>query len=359
VASLLDSARRISRASENLRWFRPTPRQLLNRALYEVLPARETVKYRPVWLLLYLTDNCNLKCEMCPHHTTRNVDDFPYMKELTPAIPLDLISKILSRFRESIVVSLAGVGEPLLHPQFVEVIHMLSEANKIIDVTTNGYTLRGRRAEALTSTRLVREVTISLNGADADEHLEITGTDGFERVLENVRTFVQMRSTSGYPQRIAVSQVCTRSNLDRWHSYVDLAASLGVDRLYLHNVIDMQVRSDALRVLPSNARMNTAIHNLPRHVGGLEIIPPVPIKPFQGPPRCQWFFKNLAFDANGTMGSCGRVMNPQAEYGNLSDEGDIWNNVYMRTLRKSFLDPDGANLESCCYSCVENFDPIR
>jgi len=349
------AARWASRAQQ-LRWFRPTYRQCANRVRYEFFRRGEVLPYRPFWLLLYLTDACNLSCAMCPHHTSLEVDGFPYMKERTYGMSLAMLDHILSRFPEAIVVSLAGVGEPLLHRHFPEVVERLAAANKIIDVTTNGYRLDGTRLDVLTSTALVREISVSLNGADAEEHKRMTGRDGFEKLLENVTDLLDRRRHSGFPRVVSASQVCTRGNTDRWGDYVRLAARLGVDRLYMHNVIDMNVRSDELRILPSNASMRRSIEALPEQVAQTRIIRPVEIGELPGAPRCDWFFQNLAFDAGGSMGSCGRVMNPQAEYGSIEDDEDIWNNAYMRSLRRTFLDDTGSSLADCCRTCVENFE---
>ena len=68
---------------------------------------------------------------------------------------------------------------------------------------------------------------------------------------------------------------------------------------------------------------------------------------------CDWYFKNLSFDAKGNMGSCGRVINPDKKYGNIDDEGDIWNNEYMQMMRSRFLEPNDV-VTKYCEKCVEN-----
>lgn len=347
---------RIASASKSTYRFRPTPAQLRNRLKFELSRPAEVLSYRPIWLLLYLTDACNLRCRMCPHHTPLEVEDFQYLKTKAYGKRGDAFDAVLDRFPEAMVVSLAGVGEPLVHPAFNDIVERLKRENRIIDVTTNGYLLKGARLQVLTEGRGVREVSVSLNGADPDEHRGITQRGGWTEVLDNVRALVDARRRTGWPQRIAVSQVCASDNVSRWREYVALAASLGVDRLYMHNVIDMNIEDPALGGLPPTPEIADAIAAVPRRRGTLEIIPPKLIDRFVPPPRCQWFFRNLAFDAAGNLGSCGRVMNPQASYGNVHDAEDVWNNEYMRTLRRTFLNPSGATLEACCRSCVENYD---
>jgi radical SAM protein with 4Fe4S-binding SPASM domain len=335
--------------------FRFRSQQITNRLLYETSRPKPILSYRPIWLLFYLTDACNLWCRMCPHHTVHNASNFAYLKNSTYSMPLSTIEEIIARFPEAMVASLAGVGEPTVHPQFLQILDRLTTANMITDLTTNGYKLRGRILDALTENRYVREISISLNGASADEHTSITECHGFEDVLENVRALVERRKRTGYPSRIAVSQVCTNDNVRLWPEYVRLAASLEVDRLYMHNVIDMDIQADGLKTLHASEGLAKAIGALPPRVGGTTIIRPVLIGKLTGPPKCQWFFRNLAFDAAGNLGSCGRVMNPQPEYGSIWAEEDLWNNSYMQELRATFLDKSAQSLREVCTKCVENF----
>lgn len=330
--------------------FRPNALQVLNRLHFEVAKKGTALAYRPIWLLFYLSDLCNLKCEMCPHHTTLTVNSFAHMKELSGFMSLDLIEQILRRFPEAMVVSLAGVGEPLTHPDFAEVVRLLSRDRRIVDVTTNGYFLDGQKLSAILQSRAVREVSISLNGSSPEEHLGITGRNGFERVESNVRRLVHERTRNGGPARISVSQVCTPENVTRWEEYVDLAVDLGVDRLYLHNVIDMNIDDPRLTGLPDVEEIRSAVRSIPQRVGSLEVVGPTAISASRFDPKCEWFFRNLAFDPNGNVGSCGRVMNPQSSYGNVSSDEDLWNSSYMQSMRSTFLSGD---VYDCCRGCVE------
>ncbi len=335
--------------------FRPNSKQLANRLLYELTKPSIIVPYRPIWLLLYTTDACNLRCTMCPHHTPHNVNDFAYLKKTTYTMPLTLLDEVIARFPEAMVASMAGVGEPTMHPKFPQLLEKLAHSNMIIDLTTNGYFLNGEKLDALVENFYVREVSISLNGSSCEEHHNITNRSGFERVTNNIRALVDRRKQTNRPIRISISQICTNDNSHLWGSYIDLATALGVDRLYLHNVIDMNIQAQGLKTLSSADRLKDKIKNLPTMNGNLEIIKPVLIKDFNGSPKCQWFFKNLAFDAGGNLGSCGRVMNPQPEYGSICSDEDIWNNDYMQNLRATFLDYTGSSLKKVCTKCVENF----
>lgn len=86
-------------------------KQIYNYYLYKKSNKKDTIlNYRPIWLLIYVSDLCNLRCEMCPHHSGKN-NDFEYQKQLSKKfISLDMLEKIYKKFPESVFVMLGGVG---------------------------------------------------------------------------------------------------------------------------------------------------------------------------------------------------------------------------------------------------------
>lgn len=343
----------IRRDSKVLQAFRlrPNPAQVRNALAYRRSQRNVQVRNRPTWLLIYLTDNCNLRCQMCPHHTTLEVDGFKYLKIIEKAMAIDVLEGALDRYPEVTHVSLTGVGEPLMHPQIMDVIAMLNERRVLFDVTSNGYLLSDEVAEALSRSRHLRELSVSLNGATPDEHFEVTGARGFQRVLDNVRVLTgSKRSHMRGPMRIAGSQVCTPENVSMWKTYVELGADLGLDRLYLHNVIDMNIQGPGLTTLTDTTAVRAAITRIPDRVGNTEIIKPRIIKKATVGTGCQFFHRNIALDAKGSIGSCGRVMNPSSLYGNIRDEDDPWTNDYFTSTRAAFVN---GNMPSPCWTCVE------
>ncbi|WP_290050339.1 radical SAM protein [Amycolatopsis solani] len=342
--------RRDSKAVQALR-LRPNTAQVRNAIAYRRSERGAEVANRPTWLLIYLTDNCNLRCQMCPHHTTLEVDGFKYLKIIENAMTLDVLEGALNRYPEVTHVSLTGVGEPLMHPQIMDVLAILNSRRVLFDVTSNGYLLSGEVAEALQRSQHLRELSVSLNGATPEEHYGVTGARGFNRVLENVRRITgSKRSHLRGPMRIAGSQVCTPDNVATWDTYVKLGADLKLDRLYLHNVIDMNIQGPGLTTLTDTPAVRDAIAQLPDRAGDTEIIKPRIIKKAKVGIGCQFFHRNIALDAKGAIGSCGRVMNPSPLYGNIKDEPDPWTNDYFTKTRATFVD---GTMPSPCWTCVE------
>ena len=82
-------------------------KQIYNYYLYKKSNKKDTIlNYRPIWLLIYVSDLCNLRCEMCPHHSGKN-NDFEYQKQLSKKfISLDMIEKIGQELKITIKVLL-------------------------------------------------------------------------------------------------------------------------------------------------------------------------------------------------------------------------------------------------------------
>ena len=78
-------------------------KQIYNYYLYKKSNKKDTIlNYRPIWLLIYVSDLCNLRCEMCPHHSGKN-NDFEYQKQLSKKfISLYMLEKI---YKKAVVLS--------------------------------------------------------------------------------------------------------------------------------------------------------------------------------------------------------------------------------------------------------------
>lgn len=326
-------------------------KQLLNYYKYKTSKKSEILSYRPVWLLIYVSDLCNLRCAMCPHHNGKN-NDFSFQKTLTKDfMKPELLELIYKKFPESIFVMLGGVGEPLLNPYFKELVDITARNKKKINLITNGVLLNEDMAEYLLSNKYVNQISISLNASSKDEYNDICKIDKFDVVCDNIRNLVRRKKELKSSAEIVVSGVCSHEFLDKAIDFLKFCDEFEADRIDLHRYIDFDVKGglkdiddmtdDLERVYEFAKRIKTKV-NLPHFISKETY-----------KKNCDWYFKNLSFDALGNMGSCGRVINPDKKYGNINDDGDIWNNEYMQSVRAKFLTPSDV-VTKYCEKCVEN-----
>ena len=138
------------------------------------------------------------------------------------------------------------------------------------------------------------------------------------------------------------------------------ADNLDVDRIDIHNYIDFSITEKkhqwvTVNTNDKNMRMLKEMERFSQEKIRARVNLPLVFKKGNFCKKCEWFFKNLCFDAQGNVSSCGRVINPNSNYGNLFiDKDDIWNNGYMRRMRNKFLNKN-EQLLICCRHCVENY----
>lgn len=125
-----------------------------------------------------LTQNCELDCFYCHEEGESDPDD----SELS-VDDVDSILRTASELGMS-KVKFSG-GEPLVHPDIVEIIGTADKYMDDISLTTNGVKLEGL-AEGLKSNGLDR-VNVSLDTLDRERYERITGHDRLPDVIDGIK----------------------------------------------------------------------------------------------------------------------------------------------------------------------------
>ncbi|MEI6102821.1 MAG: radical SAM protein [Methanothrix sp.] len=124
---------------------------------------------------LYMTTGCNLRCRHCwvvPRYVKGRpdpgevIDAKLLQRAVEEAKPLGLCS-----------AKITG-GEPLLHPQFKEIVKMLSDQGLGLNMETNGTLMTPQIARWLKEETRVGFISVSLDGADAAAHDSFRGVPG-------------------------------------------------------------------------------------------------------------------------------------------------------------------------------------
>ncbi len=186
-------------------------------------------------LYFYLTRGCNLRCRHCWIDPAFQSADHTY-----PALDAGLFGEIL---REAKPLGLSGVkltgGEPLLHPDILELLEAVRQEDLRLTVETNG-TLCTPEVVAAISACKNPFVSVSLDGDDAAVHDPIRGVKGcFDRSVEGLRRLVE----AGLRPQVIMSVM--RGNRDRMTDVVRLAESLGAGSVKF-NVVQPTARGESL-----------------------------------------------------------------------------------------------------------------
>ena len=222
----------------------------IERIYAEVLARRDSAHLesgKGPWRITFDTnpDTCNLKCIMCEEHSphsalqaTRKAEGRPHRN-----MPIELIRRVVAGaapngLREIIP---STMGEPLLYEHFEEIIDLCREHRVKLNLTTNGTFPRlGARVWAERLVPVSSDVKISWNGATKGTQESVMVGANWERMLENLRTFIAVRDAhaagGGNRCRITLQLTFLESNVSELPAMVKLGIDHGVDRIKGHHL---------------------------------------------------------------------------------------------------------------------------
>ncbi len=230
-------------------------------------PAGTRVEKPGPWRITFDTnpDDCNLHCIMCEDHSPYSTTQTDRRKEGRPRRRMDigLIRRVLA---ESVGTPLREIipstmGEPLLYRHFDEILDLCAEYGVRLNLTTNGtFPGRGAAAWAERIVPVTSDVKVSWNGATGSTQEAVMLGSNWERVLENVRTFIGVRdahvAAGGNRCRVTFQLTFMEVNFRELPGVVRLAAEMGVDRVKGHHlwVHFAQMDGQSLRRNPTSIK---------------------------------------------------------------------------------------------------------
>jgi radical SAM protein with 4Fe4S-binding SPASM domain len=132
---------------------------------------------KPFWLGLEITKKCNSKCRTCP------LGDYSKTSPVDQTMTLEQFKHVIDEINPSIL-SLTGLGETLLNPEYFEMVeYAVSKGCKVYS-TSNGTFLK-KYAKEICGCGL-HELVISMDGYDEDSFKITRGINQFERILEGI-----------------------------------------------------------------------------------------------------------------------------------------------------------------------------
>ena len=218
------------------------------------------------WRITFDTnpDDCNLHCIMCEEHSPYSTLQLERIQAGRPKRRMDiaLIRRILEEAQGTPLREIipSTMGEPLVYKHMDEIIDLCAQYGVKLNLTTNGtFPNRGAKAWAERIVPVGSDVKISWNGASKETQEAIMLGTRWEKVLENVRTFIQVRDAHAAKGRnrcrITFQLTFLETNVGELADIVKLAAELGVDRVKGHHLwahfdeiksLSMRRNSDAI-----------------------------------------------------------------------------------------------------------------
>jgi MoaA/NifB/PqqE/SkfB family radical SAM enzyme len=183
---------------------------------------------RPRKVYVEPTNACNLACATCVRHAWDEPEG--YMAWETFAAVLDGVAA-------DGTIAFMGLGEPLLHARFLDMVRRAKERGLRVEVTTNALLLDEAMAAGLLDAGL-DQLVVSIDGASAEAFGRVRSGASLGRVVENVRRLHDARGPNYGPgMRIGVEFVAMRSNVGELPGLGRLAAQLGATFIIVSNVL--------------------------------------------------------------------------------------------------------------------------
>ena len=186
-------------------------------------------------IYFYLTEGCNLACRHCWLAPGFDADGSTY-----PTLSVELFETVI---REAKPLGLSGVkltgGEPLLHPQILQLLDIVRREGLRLTIETNGLLCTPVMAQEIAKSP-DRFVSVSIDGANTATHEWVRGVPGcFEKAKQAVRN---LAATDSSPQ---VIMTVMRGNADQVDAVVRMAEELGASSVKF-NIVQPTARGERL-----------------------------------------------------------------------------------------------------------------
>lgn len=176
------------------------------------------------------TSDCNLNCKTCVRHS---------WDDNIGSMDLSLYKKIIADLREfkSLEkISFWGIGEPLYHPDIIEMVSLAKKLNVKTQIITNALLLDKEMTEGLLEAGL-DSIVVSVDGTSPETMADIRSGADLSQVIENVKNFGASRDKKKKECEIGIEFVIMKSNVDELKNLRRLAFNMGASFIFLTNLL--------------------------------------------------------------------------------------------------------------------------
>jgi MoaA/NifB/PqqE/SkfB family radical SAM enzyme len=180
-------------------------------------------------LQVEVTTRCDLPgCLMCPRRAWPD-------RWLHHDLSWQNFERLIPAFKLFKQVHLSGWGEPLLHPRLWDMAQAARSQGCTVSLTTNGMNLS--EAVQILVLEHLDMVAVSLDGARAETYERLRPGADFQRVTQQVAALCARQRSLGRPRpEVVLLFMKMKPNITELPAFLELAASLGVDRVNATNL---------------------------------------------------------------------------------------------------------------------------
>ena len=300
--------------------------------LKEILPLS-----KPFTILVEPSSRCNFQCIQC----FQNSKGDNYFTKNRRNMDFDTYLKVIDQLKnwdglKIKVLKLCLYGEPLLNPDFCEMLKVAKEENIAdrIETTTNASLLTKRIAEELVEYKL-DYIRVSIYAPYQQKHEEITGTRfDIREIYENLKVLQEVKRHAGseYPfVALKILDTYGRENDDFFKMYNSVADEIYIDKPHNWIVNGEDKFTDILYKNNSGQADKDIKDNENQRKA------------------CPMVFTTMAVRSNGDVSPCCIDFIGGTNLGNINDKTlkELWNSSQWREFMKMQLENRKQENFSC------------
>lgn len=328
------------------------PERLKNYTIAQDDPKAVTRSFLPYIMDIEPNSRCNFRCIMC------QVSEWPNGNRAGD-MSFENYQKFVDDNPQLIEVKLHGLGEPLMHKKYIEMVNYLADKSVWVRTTINGSLLHVRDNAKRLIDSGIGEIQTSVDGATKEVFEKIRGNSNFEKVVENLTNLNSYANTKDrlYTRMWVVVQ---RDNRHQIFEFVELAKKMGFRRLSFsvtlndwgqdnwvekNKEIEIQGISEEERLKLAEISQKEGID--------ITIWQQANKYSFESPDKlCPWPFQRPYISSDLKIVPCCMIGNPDIEnLGDASNFETVWNSKIYQDFRQSHLE---GNIPEFCRHCYKN-----
>lgn len=290
-------------------------------ALYCYTRGLIDLPYSPLEVFIEPTNNCNLKCIICPHSTG--------IERGKGFMSLDIFKKILKEIVKIRVLktTLNFAGEPLLNSNIFEMIRLVKTHHLYTRIHTNATVLSDDYIKKLILSGL-DELSFSFDDSRKEIYETIRVNASYEKTLANIKKFLEIKKEIKAKKPFTIIQQIKLNGFE-----YDACESDAYQKLFSGFPVDK------FHVIYSHNWSGTCTGQfIKKYDSRLTKIP------------CNAIWFRLAIGWDGKVYACCNEMHGKLLIGDLNTTSsllDIWNGPMMQRLRSIMLNSRYDEIEAC------------
>ena len=270
----------------------------------------------PNSISLEIASICNLSCTHCPPHN----NEYKAQTRKFGIMDMPLFYNLMDEIDKSKVCNLAlhKDGEPLLHPNIVDILERMKiNRQHHVYLTTNAHKLTREIGMAILQNK-IDTINFSI-GASSQEFYEKVRGKGFQIVIENILSFLKLRSEAEWKPRVTVQII----NLPEYP--------------------EMKKEIEQFKKFWATYEVEIVIYN--KLTWGVLDAEKVKIKRYP----CLSLWKNFFVNSDGKVSVCCMDWTQSLIIGDANKQliAKIWKEKEIKELRKIHIDNKEGTLDLC------------